>query len=43
MNTENTLGLLRQKRVVEARVAAVWAGEAQEVAGLPRDRKLAMG
>lgn len=43
MNTETTLGLFRQKGAIEAKVAVVWAEEAQEVAGIPRDRKLAVG
>lgn len=43
MNTENTLALLRQKGVIEAKGAAVCAGEAQKVTRIPRDRKLAVG
>lgn len=43
MNTENTLALLRQKGVIEAKGAAVCAGKAQEVTRIPRDRKLAVG
>lgn len=43
VNTENTLALVRQEQVIEAKGAAVCAGEAQEVTHIPRDRKLAVG